>query len=182
MRALRGGLLARMSAPARPSLLPLLGVVLPLYALDQASKWWIVREFFFLEQRTVIPDFFELCYWKNTAAAFSLGFFTSPTANNRFFLVLSAVVAIALVIFYRRNAFNDAPSRWGAAFLLAGILGNLTDRLVHGHVVDFLLFDLHVPFVHPWPAFNVADSCIFIAVGLFIIASFRADAAGKVPA
>ena len=43
-------------------------------------------------------------------------------------------------------------------------MGNLTDRLLHGHVIDFLLFDLHVPLAHPWPAFNVADSCICIAV------------------
>jgi signal peptidase II len=59
--------------------------------------------------------------------------------------------------------------------LLAGIFGNLTDRLVHGHVIDFLLFDLHVPFAHPWPAFNVADSCICIAVVCFIIYSFRQE-------
>lgn len=156
----------------RLSLLPLLGAALPLYVLDQVSKWWIVRAFFPYERRTVIPGFFDLCYWTNTEAAFSMGLFTSPTANNRFFLALSAVVAVALVIYYRRGAFSDAPSRWGAALLLAGILGNLTDRIVHGHVIDFLLVDLHVRFANPWPAFNVADSCIFLAVGLFIIASF----------
>ena len=168
-----------MSALVRPSVLPLFGIVLPLYALDQASKWWIVREFFPYERRTVIHDFFDLCYWMNTEAAFSLGFFSSPTANNRFFLGLSLLVAVGLVIFYRRGAFNDAPSRWGAAFLLSGILGNVTDRMVHGHVVDFLLFDFHVRFAHPWPAFNVADSCIFLAVILFVIASFRAEALPK---
>lgn len=156
----------------RPPFLPLLGVVLPLYALDQASKWWIVREFFPYERRTVIHGFFDLCYWTNTEAAFSMGLFTSPTANNRFFLALSAIVSLALLFFYRRGAFSDAPSRWGAALLLSGILGNLTDRIVHGHVIDFLLFDLHVRFANPWPAFNVADSCIFLAVGLFILASF----------
>jgi signal peptidase II len=59
------------------------------------------------------------------------------------------------------------------ALLLAGILGNLTDRLFHGHVIDFLLFNLHIRYADPWPAFNVADSCISIAVALFIIHSFR---------
>jgi signal peptidase II len=59
------------------------------------------------------------------------------------------------------------------ALLLGGIMGNMTDRFVHGHVIDFALFDLHVPFAHPWPAFNVADSCIFIAVGCFIVHSLR---------
>jgi signal peptidase II len=68
------------------------------------------------------------------------------------------------------------PDRWrdiSLALLLAGILGNLTDRLVYGHVIDFLLFNLHVRYADPWPAFNVADSCISIAVVLFIIHSFR---------
>ena len=62
------------------------------------------------------------------------------------------------------------------ALLLAGVMGNLTDRITHGHVIDFLLFDLHIPFAHPWPAFNVADSCICIAVGCFIFHSFRQSA------
>src|SRR3989442_8800056 len=50
------------------------------------------------------------------------------------------------------------------ALLLAGVMGNLTDRLIHGHVTDFLLVNLHVRLADPWPAFNVADSCICIAV------------------
>jgi signal peptidase II len=65
--------------------------------------------------------------------------------------------------------------RWrdiSLALLLAGIVGNLTDRLLYGHVIDFLLVDLHVRYAHPWPAFNVADSCISVAVVLFIIHSF----------
>ena len=61
----------------------------------------------------------------------------------------------------------------GVALLLAGILGNLTDRLLYGHVIDFLLFYLHVPYAHPWPAFNVADSCITLAVFCFVVHSFR---------
>jgi signal peptidase II len=59
--------------------------------------------------------------------------------------------------------------------LLAGVLGNLTDRLLYGHVIDFLLFNLHLPFARPWPAFNVADSCICIAVIFFIVHSFRVE-------
>ena len=60
-------------------------------------------------------------------------------------------------------------------------MGNLTDRFLHGHVIDFALFDLHVPFAHPFPAFNVADSCIFIAVVCFITHSFRQSREKTVP-
>lgn len=144
----------------------LLAVALPLYALDQATKWWIVQHFQLHEQRAVIPDFFDLVYFSNTGAAFS-----SFAGKNSFFIGLSALVFVGLVVFYLRGAFVDRLSRWGVGLLLAGILGNLTDRLVHGHVVDFLLFDLHVRFADPWPAFNVADSCICTATGLFILAA-----------
>jgi len=144
----------------------LASIALPLYALDQATKWWIVRHLELHDQRTVIADFFDLVYWSNTGAAFS-----AFTGQNTFFIVISSVALIALVYFYLRGAFKDRPSRWAVALLTAGILGNLTDRLAHGHVVDFLLFNLHVRYADPWPAFNVADSCICVATGLFIIAA-----------
>ena len=144
----------------------LLAISFPLYVLDQATKLWIVNHFFFHEQRTVIPNFFDLVYWGNTGAAFSF-----LTGNNTGFIVLSIVAFIGLIVFFLRGAFTDRFSRWGVALLLAGIAGNLTDRFLHGHVVDFLLFDLHVRFANPWPAFNVADSCICIATGLFIFAA-----------
>ena len=145
----------------------LLAIALPLYVLDQATKLWIVQNFWLHEQRSVIPGTFDLVYFANTGAAFSMF-----SDNNRFFIGLSFVALIGLVVFYLRGAFTDRHSRWGVALLLAGILGNLTDRLLHGHVVDFLLFDLHVRFANPWPAFNVADSCICTATGLFILAAF----------
>lgn len=155
----------------------LLALALPLYALDQLTKWWVIRHIEFRhELRPVITDFFYLCHWSNTGSAF--GMFKD---FNSGFIVLSFVAMIALIVFQLRGAFHDAASRWGAGLLLAGILGNLTDRLLHGHVVDFLLFDLHVRFADPWPAFNVADACICVAAGLFILSSFRESAQRPVP-
>ena len=143
---------------------------LPLYALDQATKWWILgrSEHLIGWQENVIPGFFDLCYLANTGAAFSMF-----RDNNLFFVALSLVALVVIVVCAWRGAFADRLSRVGVALLAGGILGNLTDRLIHGHVVDFLLFDLHVRFADPWPAFNVADSCICIATGLFLIAAFR---------
>ena len=144
----------------------LISIALPLYVLDQATKLWVVNHFVLHEQRPVISGFFDLVYFANTGAAFS-----AFTGNNTFFIGLSIVAFIGLIVFYLRGAFTDRLSRWGVALLLAGILGNLTDRFLHGHVVDFLLFDLHVRFANPWPAFNVADSCICTAAGLFVLAA-----------
>lgn len=149
----------------------LAAVSLPIYALDQATKWWTVTAYNRGElPREVIPDYFRLVYWQNTGAAFSIG-----DGKNWLFIALSIVALIGFSIAWKRGVFKDAPSRWGIALLIGGILGNLTDRLVHGHVVDFLLVNLHIRFADPWPAFNVADSAICTAVGLFIIASFRPE-------
>ncbi len=145
----------------------LLFVTLPLYALDQLTKWLVLRHIPPEDAITVVPDVFLLVQVHNTGAAFGL-----LANNNLFFVALSAVALVALAIFWRRGAFRDRWLGVGAGLLAAGILGNLTDRLWHRFVVDFLLFDLHVPFANPWPAFNVADSCICVAAGIFLLQSF----------
>jgi signal peptidase II len=140
---------------------------LPLYALDQLTKQMVLRFISPEEPRILIADFFSLVYVTNNGAAFG-----SFRGNNTFFVVISSV---ALVVVLGLLLSARTPDRWrdlSLALLLAGIVGNLTDRLLYGHVIDFLLFDLHVPYAHPWPAFNVADSCISVAVVLFIIHSF----------
>lgn len=146
----------------------LAAVSLTIYALDQATKWWTISAYDRGHlPRTVIEGYFDLVYWQNTGAAFSIG-----DGNNKLFIVLSIVALIGFIWAWVRGVFKDTPSRWGVALLIGGILGNVTDRIIHGHVVDFLLVNLHVKFADPWPAFNVADSAICTAVGLFIIASF----------
>jgi signal peptidase II len=141
---------------------------LPLYALDQLTKWLVLRLIPFDDVRLVIPEFFALVHITNTGAAFG-----SFKGNNLFFVALScAAMAFVLTLLLRRHE-RDNWRDVSLALLLAGVLGNLTDRLLHGHVIDFLLFDLHVPFAHPFPAFNVADSCICIAVFCFIVHSLR---------
>jgi signal peptidase II len=140
---------------------------LPLYALDQWTKQMVLRSISPEEPLIVISDFFHLVNVTNTGAAFG-----SFRNNNTFFIVISSIALLIVVVFLLRQRSRDVWRDVSLALLLAGILGNLTDRLLYGHVIDFLLFDLHIPYAHPWPAFNVADSCISIAVVLFIIRSF----------
>lgn len=157
------------SRQIRPSLPALLGLaVVPLYALDQWTKHLVAAHLDPYEPRVLIPGFFSLVYWTNKGAAFGV-------LENRyaFFLALSTLALVVLAVLYRQGVFNEPLPRMGFALLIPGILGNLTDRLAHGHVIDFLLFDLHVPFAHPWPAFNVADSCICVAVGCFLLSSWK---------
>jgi signal peptidase II len=140
---------------------------LPLYALDQWTKQLVLRFISPDEARMVLPDFFHLVNVTNTGAAFG-----SFRNNNPFFIVISSVALVVVLVLLVRRRLPDFWRDVSLALLLDGILGNLTDRLLYGHVIDFLLFDLHIPYAHPWPAFNVADSCISIAVVLFLIQSF----------
>src|SRR6476646_2113978 len=149
---------------------------LPLYALDQLTKHWVVGSIGLYDARIVVPDFFDLVNVPNTGAAFG-----SFKGNNTFFVVISVVALVVVTVLLVRQSRSDPWRDISLALLLAGILGNLTDRLLYGHVIDFLLFNLHIRYADPWPAFNVADSCISIAVVLFIIHSFRKPQAGVEP-
>jgi signal peptidase II len=146
---------------------------IPLYALDQWTKQMVLRFIGSDEPRVLISDFFSLVNVTNTGAAFG-----SFRGNNTFFIAISSVALVVVLGLLLRAQTRDCWRDVSLALLLAGILGNLTDRLLYGHVVDFLLFDLHVPYAHPWPAFNVADSCISVAVVLFVIHSFRKQKSG----
>ncbi|MBX6324531.1 MAG: signal peptidase II [Chthoniobacterales bacterium] len=143
-------------------------VSLPLYALDQLTKQLVLRCIGPLEARIVVPDFFSLVHVTNTGAAFG-----AFKGKNIFFVAISAAALLVVLTLLLRRRRADTWRDLPLALLLAGILGNLTDRLLYGHVIDFLLFNLHIRYADPWPAFNVADSCITIAVALFVIQSLR---------
>ena len=138
----------------------------PLYALDQWSKQLILRFIDPDQPRILVSGFFSLVNVTNTGAAFG-----SFRNNNTFFIAISLIALLIVVVLLVRRRARNIWRDVSLALLLAGILGNLTDRLLYGHVIDFLLFNLHVPHANPWPAFNVADSCISIAVVLFLIQS-----------
>lgn len=142
----------------------LLAVSLPLYLLDQATKALVLRNISPDDFLQVVPGFFNLVQVHNTGAAFGV-----LHNNNLFFVVLSAGALIFVAALAWRGAFPPGARRLGAALLVSGILGNLTDRLLHGYVIDFL--DVVLPWYGHWPAFNVADACICSAAALFIAGS-----------
>ena len=143
-------------------------LTLPLYVLDQITKALVLQNITPEEPRIIVPDFFALVFVTNTGAAFG-----SFKNNNWFFLILSCVAIVVVLTLLFRKHERDTWRDVSLALLLSGVLGNLTDRILHGAVIDFLLFNLHVPFADPWPAFNVADACICIAVGFFMVHSFK---------
>ncbi|MEX2578510.1 MAG: signal peptidase II [Verrucomicrobiales bacterium] len=155
---------------------------LPLYLLDQATKFWVLQRFpdypshEFIE---VVPGFFHIVRVHNTGMAF--GVLNNYEHANWIFGIIAVAAVAVIAVFWRKGGFPDRISKVAAALLIAGILGNLTDRILpgRGYVVDFLDFQpplygkLFPSSGGHFPSFNVADSCICIAAALLIIASFR---------
>ena len=135
-----------------------------IYLVDQASKAWAVRALRFGQTKTVINNFLVFEYAKNDGIAF--GGFQDTGAFGRWFLVvLAAAAAIAVLYYFFRTPRSDDRVLGACALLLAGILGNLTDRVRLGYVIDFILVHLGS---YRWPNFNVADSSI--CVGALLLA------------
>jgi signal peptidase II len=145
-------------APRWPYLIALVAA-----ALDQWSKKWFIENYELYESREIIPDIFSFTRTFNTGAAFSL-FKDYPTV-----LTVFAVVVFCLMIVFRDHLFERTPLEQTAFGLIAGgVIGNVTDRMQHGHVIDFLHW--HGGF--EWPIFNLADSYICVGVGLYFVSQF----------
>ncbi|MFN2455643.1 MAG: signal peptidase II [Pyrinomonadaceae bacterium] len=134
-----------------------------IYMTDQASKAWAVRALRFGEDRTIIPGFLSLVYAENRGIAF--GQLQDGGAFGRWFFVgLATLAAIAVFVYFLRTARTDDRILGACALLLAGITGNLTDRVRLGYVVDFILAYFRT---FHWPVFNVADASI--CAGAFLL-------------
>jgi signal peptidase II len=178
----------------------LLFLGLPLYVLDQATKWWIVLNLKepspeFGTDGFAVTEWFHIVRVHNQGVAFGMG---NGTSWAPIVFLLMPLVALTLIrVFWRKGVFANAVSQIAVVLLLTGIFGNLTDRLTQGsqlsylkdapfwerlsagYVVDFIsvklpLYGKLVPSSRGWwPSFNVADSCICIAATLLFISGLR---------
>jgi signal peptidase II len=140
-----------------------------ILGLDVVLKSWVHQQLDYLQVIAVTP-FFNLVHVHNTGAAFS--FLADAGGWQRWFFVgVAATVSIGLAWLLAKSP--NWVERLALAVLLGGALGNLTDRLYRGYVVDYL--DLHWQGWH-WPAFNLADMAICTGVALLLWLSFRTSA------
>jgi len=127
-----------------------------IYLIDQASKAWAVRRLRLGSDVTVIQGFLDFIYTENTGIAF--GQLQDGGSFGRwFFVALAIAAAVAVLYYFFKTPRSDDRILGGCALLLAGIVGNLTDRVRLGYVVDFIV--LHAGQYY-WPTFNVADASI----------------------
>lgn len=136
-----------------------------IYMVDQMSKAWAVRTLRLGQDKTIIEGFLDLSYAENPGVAF--GQLQNGGAWGRYALAaLALAAAIAVLTYFFRTARGDDRTLGACALLLAGIAGNLTDRLRLGYVIDFI--HAYAGNYH-WPTFNVADASICFGAGLFAL-------------
>ena len=144
-----------------------------VFVLDQLTKWWIVANVPFNpmhvhgggEDIPVITGFFYIIHVGNTGAAWSM------FSGQSLLLALVAAATLVGIYFWRHSlGLRDRITQVSFGLLCGGIVGNLVDRLLHGHVVDFV--DLHFG-SYVYPTFNVADSGICVGVLMYLWHSLR---------
>ncbi len=145
------------------------GIAAIVVVLDQISKVWVDRHIALYEQIAYTP-FFNLTKAYNTGAAFS--FLSDAGGWQRwFFIGISAVVSTVLIVWLARMSRDEKWLSIAIALILGGAIGNnLIDRVIYGHVVDFL--QVHWNSQAYFPSFNVADAAIFCGAALLLILTF----------
>ncbi|HSU26501.1 MAG TPA: signal peptidase II [Pyrinomonadaceae bacterium] len=139
-----------------------------VFLIDQTTKAWAIRKLRFGGDWSVIPNFLNFAYAQNTGVAFSM--LDDHGDTGRWGLSVVAMIAGVLVLyFFWRTPRSDDRILGSLALLMAGIAGNVADRLRLGFVVDFV--DVQFGSWH-YPTFNVADMAICIGAGLLVLDMF----------
>ena len=140
-------------------------IAMLIVALDRYTKWLIAHRLTMHDSITVIPGFFRIIHTENPGAAFGL-FADSPSQWKVALLIIFSLLALAVVsMLLWKNSHRLTSTGVGLSLILGGAIGNLWDRIVSRHVVDFLLFYVGR---YQWPAFNVADSAIVVGACLLV--------------
>ena len=145
------------------NLLPWLGIALLIILLDQFTKTLIVGNFQLGDSRTV-TSFFNVVRVHNAGAAFS--FLAGASGWQRWFFVGLGTLATGFIVWMLRKHGGQRLFSWALSLILGGAVGNVIDRLLHGHVIDFI--QIHAAGWY-FPSFNIADSAITVGAVLLIL-------------
>ncbi len=145
------------------SLWPWLGIALAVILLDQITKTMIAGTMQLGDARR-ITSFFDIVRAHNRGAAFS--FLNDASGWQRWFFIGLGLAAAVFIVWMLKKHGGQRLFGWALALILGGALGNVIDRLLHGHVIDFVQVHWRSAY---FPAFNVADSAITVGAGLLIL-------------
>lgn len=141
-------------------------LTLVIFIIDQISKSIISTYLTLNKSIEVINNFFYLRYINNTGASWGI------LSNSRILLIILSLLAIIILIRYMYSFKKTKLNLIGFGFLLGGILGNLSDRILYGYVRDFLDF---IIFKYDFPVFNIADIFIVLGVIILVISIIRGE-------
>ncbi|MFB4167573.1 signal peptidase II [Virgibacillus sp. JSM 102003] len=139
-------------------------IALVIIAVDQLSKWAIIKTMEVGEQITVIENFFYLTSHRNSGAAWGI-----LQGQMMFFYIVTVIVIIGVVYYMQKYAKESKLLAISLSLILGGAIGNFIDRLFRKEVVDFFDFNL---IGYDYPIFNIADSALVVGVILVLIATF----------
>ena len=164
-----------MSEASRFGRLAWLWLAVVLFGLDQASKQLVVHTLDYAQRVSLIDGYFDWIHVYNPGAAFS--FLAGESGWQRWlFAAIAVVVSAVLVVWMKRLKANETWLAIALALVLGGALGNLYDRIVMGHVIDFIL--VHWQNRHYFPAFNLADSGITVGAVMLALDMFKSKKSG----
>jgi signal peptidase II len=143
-----------------------LGAMALIIILDQITKAMVRATLPLGDSRTIIPGFLDLAHVQNTGAAFGLLNNVDFAFKPIVMVAIAGLALLAIAAYGTQLGFQDRLARFGLALILGGAFGNLLDRAIAGHVVDFV--DVYWRDVHFW-AFNVADAAITVGAILVIL-------------
>jgi signal peptidase II len=157
-----------LSKSSSGGMTPWLGIAAIVILLDQLTKITITKLFRYGEEM-VLTSYFNLVLAYNKGAAFS--FLSNENGWQRYFFTGIGIAAALYIAWLLRKHSGQRLFCWALALILGGAIGNVIDRLMYGHVVDFL--DFHWKGFGHFPAFNVADSAICVGAALFVLDELR---------
>jgi signal peptidase II len=146
-----------------------LGAMAVVLVLDQITKALVRQSVPLWDSREIIPGLLNLTHVQNTGAAFGLLNTVDFPYKTVVMIAIAALALVAIAAYATQLGFHERTARFGLALILGGAFGNLIDRAVAGHVVDFV--DVYWSGTHFW-AFNVADAAITAGAILVILDMF----------
>lgn len=149
-----------------------------LIILDQYSKVMVVNHIHLYESIIIMDDFFSITHIRNPGVAFGLFANLNMEYKSLLFVTISTIAIMAILVIFHQTPVEKTRVHYSLILIFSGAVGNLIDRIHYKEVIDFL--DFYVGKYH-WPAFNIADACITIGVGVMIFDLFYQQQDNDVP-
>lgn len=149
------------------------GLAAFVVALDQWTKWLVVKNMMLGERIPIFEPYFALLSHRNRGAAWGM-----LQGQMGFFTIITIIVIIGIIYYFHKEAQGKPLFQYGLMMLLGGAIGNFIDRLVRNEVVDFA--DILIPIInYDFPIFNIADAALTIGVVIIILFILKEERAEK---